>query len=75
MKALAFFASDEDRLSAFMGLTGLSVGDLSARAGERTFQIGVLEHLLSDESLLLAFCAEAGIAPEEPGRALMRLQR
>lgn len=75
LNALAFLASDPDRFEAFLSLSGLSADDVAARAGERSLQAGVLEHLLANESLLLAFCAEAGLKPEEPGRALRTLER
>lgn len=75
LNALAFLASDPDRFEAFLSLSGLSAGDVAARAGERSLQAGVLEHLMANESLLLAFCAGAGLKPEEPGRALRTLER
>jgi hypothetical protein len=73
LNALTFLASDPDRFEAFLALSGLTVADVAARAGDRPFLSGVLEHLLSNESLLLAFCAEQGLKPEAPGRALRRL--
>jgi hypothetical protein len=75
LNALTFLASDPHRFEAFLALSGLSVTEVAARAGERGFQRGVLEHLMANESLLVAFCAENGLKPEAPGRALRRLDR
>jgi hypothetical protein len=75
LNALTFLASDPYRFEAFLALSGLSVTEVAARAGERSFQRGVLEHLMANESLLVAFCAENGLKPEAPGRALRRLDR
>jgi hypothetical protein len=75
LNALTFLASDPERFEAFLALSGLTVADVTARAGERSFQRGVLEHLMANESLLVAFCAENSLKPEAPGRALRRLDR
>lgn len=36
--------------------------------------LAVLDFLLSDDGMVLAFCAEAGLAPHAPMAALMALQ-
>jgi hypothetical protein len=73
LQALTFIATDSDRLQRFMSLTGLGPDDLRAGAQEPAFLVGVLDHLLADESLLLTFCEETGLPPEAPGRARMAL--
>lgn len=47
----------------FFDLTGLSPGDLREAAARPGFALGVLDHLLADEELLLAFAAEQRIDP------------
>lgn len=63
LRALAYIAADQERLQGFLLLTGLTVDDLRRRAGEADFLSGVLDHLLSDEPLLLEFVAEAAASP------------
>ena len=67
--ALGWLAQDADRLGAFMATGGLDPADLRARAGDPVFLAAVLDFLLADESLLLAFCAEAEVPPDRPMQA------
>lgn len=73
MKLLGFLASDPDLIGRFMALTGLSPNDLRQSLADPAFQAGVLDFALQDESLLLAFAANAGIRPESVMRARSRL--
>lgn len=63
-KALAFLAEDPQRLGHFLSLTGLDVDELRRHADATRTKVAVLDHLLLDESLLLVFAANAGLAPE-----------
>lgn len=65
VRALAFLAADADRIGRFLAVTGLDPADLRGIAARADFQAGLLDHLLADESLLLAFCAECDIDPAE----------
>jgi len=69
IQALAYLAEDGDRLSRFLGLTGIEADDVRAAARQPGFLAGVLEHMLGDESLLVAFADSAGIDPAEIARA------
>ena len=69
LSALGWIAADEARAGAFLGAAGASPSDLRARASEPEFLGFVLDFLLADEEALLAFCAEANLAPEAPFRA------
>ena len=69
IQALAFLAEEPERLSAFMAATGLSPDSLRESANQPHFLLGVLEHMLSNESLLVAFADSAGINPAEIARA------
>jgi hypothetical protein len=69
IQALAFIAEEADRLDGFLALTGLERAHIRTAAREPSFLAGVLEHMLSDESLLLAFSQSTGIDPAEITRA------
>jgi len=73
IQALAFLAREPQRLAAFVSATGIPPGGIRDAASEPGFLAGVLDHMLGDESLLLAFAAGAGIDPagiEKARRAL-----
>ena len=61
--ALAFLASDVERLGRFLAMTGLSPENIREAARSRHFMVAVLDHLAADESLLLAFAANQGLDP------------
>jgi uncharacterized protein DUF3572 len=69
IQALTFIAEDPDRLGRFLGITGIEAGQIRAAATEPGFLAGVLEHMLGDESLLMAFASSAGIDPAAVARA------
>lgn len=60
---LTFIAGDPGRLDRFMTLSGLTPDGLRRAAAEPGFLAGVLDHLAADETLLLAFAANAGQDP------------
>jgi hypothetical protein len=67
--ALAFIAAEPERLEGFLGATGLTVDRLRESATAPDFLAGVLEHMLADESLLLAFADSAAVDPAAVARA------
>ena len=67
--ALAFIAAEPERLEGFLGATGLTVDRLRELANAPDFLGGVLEHMLADESLLLAFANSAAVDPAAIARA------
>jgi hypothetical protein len=69
IQALGFIAAEPERLEAFLGATGLTLDRLRESATEPDFLAGVLEHMLADESLLLAFAESAAIDPAAVARA------
>src|ERR1700719_1630565 len=69
IQALAFIAAEPERLEAFLAATGLTVDRLRESANAPDFLAGVLEHMLADESLLLAFADDAAIDPTQIARA------
>lgn len=64
INALGFLAADGERLQRFMDLTGLDVAAIRAGTTSPAFLGGILDHLLSDESLLLIFAEEQQLRPE-----------
>ena len=67
--ALEFIASEPRRLARFLDMTGIALESVGAASEEANFLAGVLDHLSDDESLLLTFCKQAGVAPQEIVRA------
>ncbi len=65
IQALAYIAAEPERLNRFLGMTGIAPGQVRAAAHEPDFLAGVLEHILGEETLLLAFAQNAGIDPAE----------
>lgn len=75
IEALGFLAADPERLARFLRLTGMEPATIRRSAREPGFLSGVLEYVLGDEALLVAFCTQAGRDParvEPAHRALSR---
>ena len=73
MRALAYLAGEPEQLGRFLAATGIGPGDLRDRAADPDLLAAVLDHLLGDETLLLAFCESDGADPVETGRARVHL--
>lgn len=73
LKGLTFLASDADRLSRFLDVTGLSLEAIRRQAAEPAFLGAVLDHVLSDQTLLFLFAETDDIPPRriESARALL----
>jgi len=69
LEALAFLAADERRLGALLAQAGWTLSDLRAQLSDPVVIGGILDFLLSDERLVVAFCEAYGCAPEAPMRA------
>jgi hypothetical protein len=69
IQALGFIAEEPERLDRFLAMTGIEAEQIRLAAREPRFLAGVLEHMLTDESLLIAFADSAGIDPAEVARA------
>ncbi len=69
VQALTYLGSDPERLGRFLSLSGLGPQSLRAAARAPGFLAAVLEHLASDEDLLLGFAADQEIDPAEVDRA------
>jgi hypothetical protein len=73
LQALAFLASDEDRLERFLGLTGIEPGSLRGLAHDPAGLGAVLDYLLGWEPLLLEFAAAEDLPPERIAQARRKL--
>ncbi|MFZ3308266.1 MAG: DUF3572 domain-containing protein [Xanthobacteraceae bacterium] len=69
IQALSFLAADPERLGAFLSMTGIGPDAIRDAAREPGFLAGVLEHMLDNEPLLLAFAEAAGLDPADIARA------
>lgn len=73
LAALAWMATDDERLFPFLNATGVTPDTLRASAGDPGFLAGILDHIMGDEATLLA-CAEAlAVKPERIAAAWRRL--
>ena len=64
VEALAFLGGSPERLTRFLDISGLRPDSLRAAAGEPGFFAGLMDYLVSDEELLVAFAGEIGASPE-----------
>jgi Protein of unknown function (DUF3572) len=69
VQALSFLAGEPERLARFLALTGIGPDRIRAAAASPGFLAGVLDHLASEDALVTAFAAEAGIEPAEVEKA------
>lgn len=69
LQALAWLAGNDDLLPVFLGSSGVSEGDLRARAADPTFLAAVLDFLLMDDAWVMAFCEAHGVEFDMPMRA------
>lgn len=73
LRALAWLAGHEEAVNGFLNQSGLAPSDLAQAAGRPEMLAAVLDYLLEDEALLLAFCGDTDVAPESPAQARMHL--
>ena len=69
VQAFSFIVADPEQLGRFLAITGIEPDQIRAAAQEPHFLAGVLDHIASDERLLVSFAAEAGIDPAEIAKA------
>ena len=69
VEAFAFIAEDQRILARFLDISGIPAEQIRTASREPGFLAGVLEHMLGDESLLIAFAESGGIDPAEVARA------
>lgn len=64
LQALAFLAKEEKLFAHFFTSSGLTPQDLKDRFREPELLGGVLDAILADDTVLLAFCNTMSISPE-----------
>jgi hypothetical protein len=75
LRALNFIADEPERLGRFLALTGLGPDTVRTAASEPGFLPAVLDYLIENEPVLLAFAAEEEIDPAAVPAARERLLR
>lgn len=65
LKALIFLVSDQDRAGTFMAATGIAPDDLSKGAADGDFLAGIIDYILGDEALVVAFAEGENLKPEK----------
>ena len=69
VEVLVFLGDDPERLERFLGSSGLDIADLRRMAATQAFAESLLDHLCSDEPLLVAFAETKGYDPASVERA------
>ena len=69
IQVLGWLAGHDDLLTQFLGMTGIAADDLRTRAQEPEFLGFVLDFLLTDDSMVIAFCEDALLATDLPMQA------
>ena len=69
IRALSYLAGDPERLGRFLAVSGIGPQSVREAAASPGFLAGVLEYMLSDEALLVGFAGDAGLVPDDIGRA------
>lgn len=74
LEALAWLAGRHDDITRFLTASGLETADLRRAAGERDFQVSLLDFLLANEPLLLEFCQDASTPPQAIHKARFAME-
>lgn len=64
LQAITFITMEERALNGFLAQTGAGLNELKDQISDPHFLAGILDFMLSDESLLMAFCDHETIQPE-----------
>ncbi|QCI68199.1 DUF3572 domain-containing protein [Phreatobacter stygius] len=69
VRALGFLAAEPERLDRFLALAGIDIAAIRDAAGQPGFLAAIMDYLMTDEPLLLAFAANEDLKPEAVVRA------
>lgn len=64
LQALAFLVQEEKLFTQFLTNTGLNPQDLKEHFQEPELLAGVLDAILADDAVLMAFCNTTSLSPE-----------
>jgi len=70
ISGLQFIAGDEEQISRFVALTGITPDEMREAAGSTSFMTAILEFFMGDEPTLLAFAASNNMDPADIQKAL-----
>ena len=73
LRALTWIAGDDDLMVGFVSVTGADLSEIRARATEPAFLAGVMDYVMADEELLLAFARVNDLQPEQVTKAARAL--
>lgn len=74
LQALSYVAGNPEILGRFMALTGAGPEAVRGRLEDPSFHLAILDFLMGDESLLLAFAADHNLNPQRITRIHAQLQ-
>lgn len=69
LSALGWLAAEEQRWQHYLSATGASAESVAHAAREPELLAAVIDFLLTEDSLVLGFAADAGVKPEAVLRA------
>jgi hypothetical protein len=69
IQALEYLAREPEQLGRFLALSGLDPATIRAAARQPEFLAGVLEYVMGDERLVMAFTASREIPPARVAEA------
>jgi len=69
INVLSWMASDDEIIGGFLGVTGASPDELRERAGDPEFLGFVLDYLLSDDAMVMAFSDATHCPADRPLQA------
>ena len=73
LAALAWMATDDERLFPFLEATGVTPDTLRASAQDAGFLAGLLDHVMGDEATLMAAAEALAVPPERIAAAWRQL--
>ena len=69
LQALGWMVGSDEVLPVFLGATGTSIGDLAAGAQNPAVLASILDFILTDDALVIAFCDSVGLPYTSPRSA------
>ncbi len=73
LQALGWLLGQDELLPGFLSASGAAPGDLGRLAREPEFLAAVLDFLLQEDGMVMAFCDAAGLRYEAPMQARVLL--
>jgi hypothetical protein len=69
IQALTYLAEDPERLGRFLALSGLGPASIRVAAQDPEFLIGVLDHVVGNEAMLIEFARSLDLLPQDIEKA------